>query len=135
MPKFDCDGVTSAIRSRTAMRSKLSCDAMITGLRCDDQRDGDIMRYGYRCDAMMICDDAIAMLICDAMRDNMRCEQQCDKEIIIGYMYKQIPKQLHKCLHHDNYWRKFAASQMSESAGEIVAVRWGRSYVVLELLD
>ena len=54
MPKFDRDGITSAMRSRTAMGSKLTCDAMKTGLRCDDQCDRDIMRYGYRCDAMTI---------------------------------------------------------------------------------
>ena len=54
VPKFDRDGITSAMRSRTAMGSKLTCDAMKTGLRCDDQCDRDIMRYGYRCDAMTI---------------------------------------------------------------------------------
>ena len=32
MPKFDCDGITSAMRSRTAMRSKLSCDVMICAM-------------------------------------------------------------------------------------------------------
>ena len=71
MPKFDRDGITSAMRSRTAMGLKLTCDAMKTGLRIYDA-------IAILCDTdidAMRCDDDI----CDAMRCG-ECGQSCDGE-------------------------------------------------------